>query len=202
MAEYTTILNDVKSDLGITGSYQDKTIKGYIDEVKQFLIDGGVDEEIVNSENTKGIISRGVADLWNYGSGGTGLSPYFIQRAIQLASKSTKTKSEIRDFKERIETLENSSVEHEERIENIDDNLNTVNDTLNEHSESINNLNDKAAIHTEQIININNTLNTHGERITNVEDNKADTEYVDELVGDIGDEVDNINGEVVGDENV
>lgn len=85
--QYNTILDDVKSDLGITGTYQDNTISGYIDEVKQFLIDGGVDESLVNSEKAKGIISRGVADLWNYGSGGTSLSPYFMQRATQLALK-------------------------------------------------------------------------------------------------------------------
>ncbi|MCI9366311.1 MAG: hypothetical protein HFJ54_07320, partial [Clostridia bacterium] len=34
-----------------------------------------------------GIIARGVSDLWNYGSGGTSFSPYFMQRAIQLSGK-------------------------------------------------------------------------------------------------------------------
>lgn len=212
----TEILEAVKNDLGITSTYQDNTIKGYIDEVKHFLIDGGVDEEIVNSENAKGIISRGVSDLWNYGSGGTSLSPYFIQRAIQLASKSTKTKSEIKEFTERIETLETTSANHEERIDNVEDTLETVNENLsnitdritatenalNEQGESIDDLNETVNTHTEQISNINDTLNTHGERITNVEENKADTEYVDELVGDIGEEIDMINGEIVGDENV
>lgn len=81
------MLEKVKSNLGITGSYQDKTIQGYIDEVKDFLIEGGVDKSIVESEKVIGIITRGVADLWNYGSGGTSLSPYFIQRATQLAMK-------------------------------------------------------------------------------------------------------------------
>lgn len=81
---YTTILADVKSSLGITGNYQDGTIQGYIDEVKDFLRDAGVDDAVVNSSKAKGVISRGVADLWNYGSGGTTLSPYFIQRATQL----------------------------------------------------------------------------------------------------------------------
>jgi hypothetical protein len=28
--------------------------------------------------------------LWNYGAGGTSLSPYFIQRATQLALKETE----------------------------------------------------------------------------------------------------------------
>jgi hypothetical protein len=84
------MLDKVKNNLGITGNYQDKTIQGYIDDVKQYLIDGGVDELIVESDEAVGIISRGVSDLWNYGAGGTSLSPYFIQRATQLALKETE----------------------------------------------------------------------------------------------------------------
>lgn len=87
MQQYTTILADVKTSLGITGNYQDSVIQQYIDEVKQFLLDGGIAERFVNSESAKGIITRGVADLWNYGSGGTSFSPYFYQRATQLAFK-------------------------------------------------------------------------------------------------------------------
>lgn len=81
------VLERVKTDLGITGEYQDATIQGYIDEVKQFLLDGGADFETVEDEATFGLISRGVADLWNYGAGGATLSPYFIQRATQVCSK-------------------------------------------------------------------------------------------------------------------
>ena len=36
------MLEKVKKSLGITGSYQDSTIQEYIDEVKQYLIDGGL----------------------------------------------------------------------------------------------------------------------------------------------------------------
>lgn len=87
MAAYTTILADVKTALGITGTYQDATIQSYIDEVKQFMLDGGVSESIVNASTSCGIITRGVSDLWNYGSGSASFSPYFYQRVIQLASK-------------------------------------------------------------------------------------------------------------------
>ena len=87
MSAYENILNDVKSALGITGTYQDSTIQQYINEVKEFLIDSGVDKDIIDSKKSIGVITRGVADLWNYGSGGTSLSPYFIQRATQLAFK-------------------------------------------------------------------------------------------------------------------
>lgn len=81
------MLEEVKKRLGITGPYQDDTIQGYIDDVKQFLLDGGINKDVVEASSTVGVIARGVADLWNYGSGGTSFSPYFLQRVIQLSSK-------------------------------------------------------------------------------------------------------------------
>jgi len=89
------MLEKVKSNLGITGSFQDSTIQGYIDEVQQFLIDGGVDKKIVEADTSVGTIARGVSDLI-YGNGGTSFSPYFIQRATQLSyKKSSETKVEV-----------------------------------------------------------------------------------------------------------
>lgn len=79
------MLEKVKANLGITGKYQDNTIQGYIDEVKLHMISGGVSEKVANSNKAIGVITRGVSDLWNYGSGGTSLSPYFYQRVTQLA---------------------------------------------------------------------------------------------------------------------
>ena len=76
-------LNDVKNALGITGDYQDDTLQMYFDEVVSFLSDAGVAETNI----TSGIVARGISDLWNYGSGEGKLSPYFIQRASQLALK-------------------------------------------------------------------------------------------------------------------
>lgn len=77
----TEMLQSVKAALGITGNYQDETLLEYISEVKAFLNDAGISGEKI----TPGIVSRGVADLWNYGGGGGALSPYFMQRAAQLA---------------------------------------------------------------------------------------------------------------------
>lgn len=74
-------LNDVKNALGITGDYLDGTLQIYFDEVVLFLEDAGVPV----SKITAGLVSRGVADLWNYGGAEGKLSPYFIQRATQLA---------------------------------------------------------------------------------------------------------------------
>jgi hypothetical protein len=77
------MLTNVKAALGITGTYQDETITQYIDEVTSFLIDAGIKQ----SNITVGLVARGVADLWNYGSGDGKLSSYFMQRATQLSYK-------------------------------------------------------------------------------------------------------------------
>lgn len=76
------LLLKVKQALNIGGSYQDNTLQIYIDEVKAYIIGAGVNEDKVNSY--VGVISRGVADLWNYGSGEAKLSNYFMQRVAQI----------------------------------------------------------------------------------------------------------------------
>lgn len=76
-------LADVKNALGITGTYQDATLQIYINEVVDFLLAAGVAQTNI----TSGIVARGVADLWNYGSAEGKLSTYFMQRAAQLAIK-------------------------------------------------------------------------------------------------------------------
>lgn len=79
------MLDRVKKSLGITGDYQNDTLTEYIEEVKSYLMDAGVDE----GDITPGIVARGVADLWNYGSGEAKFSSYFMQRAAQLAYRTT-----------------------------------------------------------------------------------------------------------------
>ena len=83
MAQTKTMLQSVKDALGITGTYQDETIGEYITEVMAYLVDAGVSEGNI----TVGIVSRGVSDLWAYGSGNGKLSDYFMQRATQLSYK-------------------------------------------------------------------------------------------------------------------
>lgn len=77
------LLNDVKNALGITGDYQNNTLSVYVNEVVAFLVDAGVAETHI----TSGLVARGVADLWNYGSGDGKFSQYFVQRAAQLSLK-------------------------------------------------------------------------------------------------------------------
>lgn len=83
-----TLLERVKKSLGITGSYQDDTLTEYINEVKEYLLDAGVSQAVLDSDVSAGVISRGVSDLWNYGDGK--LSDYFYQRASQLKYKTTE----------------------------------------------------------------------------------------------------------------
>lgn len=85
--ENAELLLKIKSGLGITGDYQDDTLQVYVDEVKEFMKDAGVQEEVVNDTASVGCIMRGVADLWNYSSGGVKFSDYFEKRVIQLACK-------------------------------------------------------------------------------------------------------------------
>ena len=71
----------VENALGITGDFQDATLRVYIDEVLAFLKDAGVPESSI----TYGLVARGVSDLWNYGAGEGKLSEYFYHRAAQLS---------------------------------------------------------------------------------------------------------------------
>ena len=77
----TANLAEVKNALGITGTYHDATLQVYFDEAVSYLEGAGVP----SGKITSGIVARGVADLWNYGGEGGKLSPYFLQRAAQLA---------------------------------------------------------------------------------------------------------------------
>lgn len=80
-------LENVKKMLGISGKFQDDTLEEYIEEVIDFIVDAGVSRKYAEGASCKGLVARGVADLWNLGSGNVSLSPYFKHRVIQLAYK-------------------------------------------------------------------------------------------------------------------
>lgn len=82
-----SMLEHVKLCLGITGEYHDALLQTYIDEVREYLQDAGIPDTVTGTKPCGGIVARGVADLWNYGAGGAALSPYFHERAAQLALK-------------------------------------------------------------------------------------------------------------------
>ncbi len=86
MADTFDMLTTVKNALNITGTYQDAALQTYIDEINEYLCAAGVAESLINTKVTAGTVTRGVADLWNYGAGEGKLSPYFYERVIQLSS--------------------------------------------------------------------------------------------------------------------
>lgn len=77
----TFSLDDVTKALGINNHYLDDTIQVYFDEVVAYLTGAGISP----SRITAGLVTRGVADLWNYGGAEGTLSSYFRERAAQLA---------------------------------------------------------------------------------------------------------------------
>lgn len=79
-------LTETKARLGIVGEYHDATLSGYIEDVKAYLADAGVPALALEGEEAVGVVARGVADLWSYGSGEGAFSPAFYQRAIQMAT--------------------------------------------------------------------------------------------------------------------
>lgn len=91
MADFS-VLAAVKNALGITGDYQDATIKIYMDDVMAYMESAGVPTAVINSSKSVGVIARGVTDLWNYNGGAGKLSEYFYQRVGQLVYASADAK--------------------------------------------------------------------------------------------------------------
>lgn len=85
------VLQSVKDALGITGDYQNATLTVYIDEVKAYMESAGVSRDQLDSIASAGVIARGVADLWNYGSETGKLSDYFFQRVTQLSYRTNNS---------------------------------------------------------------------------------------------------------------
>lgn len=78
------LLEEVKKRIGVTGEYQNDTIAGHIQDVKDYMVDAGVNESIMDTTKIIGAVTRGVSDLWNYGAGNGDFSSYFYQRVTQL----------------------------------------------------------------------------------------------------------------------
>ena len=84
------LLIQVIDALGLTETHHKKIIKPFFNEVKFNLFDGGVKSNVILSSASVGVFIRGVSDLWNYGSGGASLSPYYRERVIQLATSNVE----------------------------------------------------------------------------------------------------------------
>lgn len=87
------ILNKVIKFLHLT-KYHNDVIQPLLEDVKFYLRDAGVSDTVILSTASVGAFLRGVSDLWNYGSGGTSLSPYFKEKVIQLSTSTVKVEEE------------------------------------------------------------------------------------------------------------
>ena len=79
------VLEKMKTALMITSSAFDQVLSIHIENVKNYMINAGVKESVVNSEKSIGAILRGVSDLWNNDSGKVDFSPYFRDQVVQLS---------------------------------------------------------------------------------------------------------------------
>lgn len=77
-----TMLGSVKSALGITGTYMDGTISGYIDIVTAYMARAGVSSAKISESAF--VVARGVNDVWN-NDGKAAFSPLFRDLVTQLA---------------------------------------------------------------------------------------------------------------------
>ena len=78
-------ITKIKQALGIGSGIPDATIEVWLTDVKDYMRNAGVPENVINAQSSIGTLTRGVADCWNYGTGNTGFSTLFKERVIQLA---------------------------------------------------------------------------------------------------------------------
>lgn len=79
------LLTKIKNGLGITGSFQDETLKVFIDDTKEFMKSAGIKESVLTSPASVGCILQGVTDKWVEKRGD--YSEAFKKRLIQLSLK-------------------------------------------------------------------------------------------------------------------
>lgn len=78
------LLQEIKNRLSITDDFHNDLLMSFATDTKEYLRSAGVKDSVIESEKSIGVIARGVADLWNFGSGEGKFSEMFYQRAVQL----------------------------------------------------------------------------------------------------------------------
>lgn len=66
----------------------EETVRPHYNSIIGYIVDAGVSESHILNTRTVGVVSRGVSDIWNYGSGTGVLSEFFFQSLAQLVYKS------------------------------------------------------------------------------------------------------------------
>lgn len=89
------MLEKVKKMLNITSDYMNDVIGLWIDETVRFMCDAGIDKRVAMSDYAVGVVARGVADLYDLGSGSGSFSPHFKSSVVQLSLLTDDQISEI-----------------------------------------------------------------------------------------------------------
>ena len=84
------MLEEIKKRLSLTDTSNDDLINSLILDVIEFCVSAGVSRETMESTKAYGLISRGVADLWNMGAGEGAFSDVFYKRLVQLQYEANK----------------------------------------------------------------------------------------------------------------
>lgn len=77
----STMLTSVKKALGVSGTYMDDTLTGYIDTVIAYMSRAGVSGALITESAS--VVARGVNDIWN-NDGAAKYSPLFVDMVSQL----------------------------------------------------------------------------------------------------------------------
>lgn len=94
------MLPGVKTRLQITHDYHDGVLLGLIEDVMNYMLSAGVKPRVITGSSSIGCIARGVADIWNHGSGEGEFSKYFHERLIQLSMPVSGMEDGSEDFDE------------------------------------------------------------------------------------------------------
>jgi hypothetical protein len=84
MIDDKTLIEEIKTRLSITENFHDTLLLAYANDVKAYMLAGGVPETVLDTEKALGAIALGVSNLWHMGMGNGEFSNGFIQRVIQL----------------------------------------------------------------------------------------------------------------------
>lgn len=82
------LLEMVKASLGMVGDFNDKPLMQNIKAVKNYLRNGGVSDDVLQSDAATSTIVIGVTDLFNLQSGEIKFSPAFFMLTTQLEAVS------------------------------------------------------------------------------------------------------------------
>lgn len=81
----TAMLESVKKALGVSGTFMNDTLTGYIDNVTAYMSRAGVSADLI--AESAYVVARGVNDIWN-NDGTAKFSPLFRDLVTQLALSS------------------------------------------------------------------------------------------------------------------